>query len=418
MSNEQEPVRCDTRAAGCDNPHVTESPWAKLRQMTLVVLPPIVAILGALWIGYGSVTQGELVDISVYREAASTILAGGSPYATGDFWPWVYPPAGVFLALLAAVGPTVHVAETLWVVVSLAALARTFWLLVAQAWPKLSRGATFRRTCWLFAVACVLEPTYHVLSLGQVGLILLWLTVEGLCGVTLRPARSVLVGVAISIKLTPALVLVALAGAGRWRAVAWVVVGFVAATTVAALVFPATARGYIDGGWRLAEEANHLLDAQNHSLPNIAAMLGLPRLVGLAVAVVLGVFGTATAVVLWRSGDELAGTAAILVAILLASPVSWTHHWVAAYPALVVLLRDLKTRRMTAAPLLLLSVLAMFVWFDRIGDSGVHILRPGDQWPWWNTLQREWWLIWGLLFLFWVQAPNWRRWHVVHRAER
>lgn len=386
--------------------------------MTGIVLPPIVAVLGALWVGYGSVTQGELVDISVYREAAATILEGGSPYATGDFWPWVYPPAAVFLALLAAVGPSVHFAETLWVVVSLSALARTGWLLVAQGWPNLNRGGTFRRTCWLFAVACALEPTYHLLSLGQVGFILLWLTVEGLCGVTKRPARAVLVGVAISIKLTPALVLLALAAAGRWRAVAWVLVGIVAATSIAALAFPATARGYLEGGWRLAEEANHLLDAQNHSLPNIAAMLGLPRLVGLAVAVALGAFGTATAVVLWRTGDELAGTAAILVAILLASPVSWTHHWIAAYPALVVLLRDLKTRRLTAAPLLFLSVLAMFFWFDRIGDSGIHILRPGDQWPWWGLLQREWWLIWGLLFLIWALTPAWGRWRDVHGAER
>ena len=98
-------------------------------------------------------------------------------------------------------------------------------MLVRQAWPALERERVLQRSCGLFAVVCLLEPTLITLSFGQVGLVLLWLTVEGLDGQSRNGRRAVLIGVATAIKLTPAVVLLALIAARRWQAVVWAVVG-------------------------------------------------------------------------------------------------------------------------------------------------------------------------------------------------
>ena len=51
-------------------------------------------------------------------------------------------------------------------------------------------------TCWMFAGACLLQPTLITLSFGQVGLVLMWLTVEGLKGQPDSTRRTWLVGAA------------------------------------------------------------------------------------------------------------------------------------------------------------------------------------------------------------------------------
>ena len=62
-----------------------------------------------------------------------------------------------------------------------------------------------------------------------------------------------------------------------------------------------------------------------------------PTLLWLAVAVpvALAVLGAAAAC--WRRGDPVLGVCLTAMAMLLASPVSWSHHWVWAVPVAVVL---------------------------------------------------------------------------------
>jgi alpha-1,2-mannosyltransferase len=316
--------------------------------------------------------------------------------------PFVYPPAAVFAMLLAAAGPSVHVAATIWAATSLAALARTTWILVACAWPALDRGATATRTCWVFAVACALEPTRIVLSFGQVGLLLLWLTVEGLGGQPSRTRRTWLVGVATAIKLTPSVVLLGLAAAGRWRSALCGVVGAVAAFAAAAVVSPEAVRDYLGGAWRLARDVNDAPDVLNHSLIGASTLLGLPGWIGLLLATAALVAGVTTTALLWRRGDELAGIATVLVTGLLASPVSWGHHWVAAYPALVLVLRELGARRRSATALLATALLGMLVGTETFALRGGDLLAPGG---FWSTTLQEWYLAWGVGFLCWVAVP-------------
>jgi alpha-1,2-mannosyltransferase len=57
----------------------------------------------------------------------------------------------------------------------------------------------------------------------------------------------------------------------------------------------------------------------------------------LAIALVVGLAGIALAVLASRRGDEALGFSLCALTGLLVSPVSWTHHWTLAVPALLLL---------------------------------------------------------------------------------
>ena len=377
------------------------------------VLPPVTAVVAAVGVARWALTEGSLIDTAAFREAARAVVHGQSPYAISSVVPFVYPPAGVLATLPTLVGPNVRVAATVWLGLSLVALARTVWLLVGLAWPALEPGRRRRRACWVLAAACLLEPTLITLSFGQVGLVLLWLTVEGLRGQPGRTVRPWLVGVAAAIKLTPAVVLVGLAAAGRWRSASWGAVGFVGACVAAAALAPAAVRDYVGGAWRLASDVNATPDALNHSLIGVVRLVGLPPWAGLVAAAAALVLGVALTARIWRDGDELAGLATVLVTGLLASPVSWGHHWVAVYPALVLLLREARAQRVAAVVLLSTAVVGMLLRFDDAGLDGSRVLPHGLTWA---LLQREWSVAWAVAFLCWAAATRTGRTAVVTRG--
>jgi alpha-1,2-mannosyltransferase len=159
----------------------------------------------------------------------------------------------------------------------------------------------------------------------------------------LQPDRrwsGVLLGLAAGVKLTPLvlvvlLLLVAPRAAGR-RAVlalaATVAVGFLAAP-----------------GWATSYWTDGLVDAGRVGPPALAhnqsvygALTRLldgrpPTLLWLAVAVPLSVAILLVGGRWWRRGDRALGTCLAAVAMLVASPISWSHHWVWAVPIALAL---------------------------------------------------------------------------------
>ena len=365
-----------------------------------------VAVLAAVAVAWWALAAGSLIDTAVFRSVAHAVLAGRSPYGVTTVVPFVYPPAGVLVTLPAAIGPNLRVAALVGVSLSLAALARTTWLLAVLAWPALDRGRLWQRTCWMFAGACLLQPTLITLSFGQVGLVLMWLTVEGLKGQPDSTRRTWLVGAAAAAKLTAAVVLVGLVAAGRWRAAVWGIVGLVATTVVAAAVTPVGVRDYVHGAWRWAQDVNATRDLLNHSLIGVTRLVGAPTWVGLVAAGLALLVGIAISALLWRRGDELAGLATVLITGLLASPVSWGHHWVAVYPALALLLRELRVRRATAVVLLSTGIAGMLLWVDEIAMPDSRVLQLDDVG---QLVQREWYLVWAVAFLGWTAVALVRR---------
>jgi alpha-1,2-mannosyltransferase len=351
-----------------------------MRSMLRDVAPYMAACFGgllALYLGVG----GSHIDREVFADAARLALEGSSPYG-----PYIYPPAGLALALLALLGPMV------WDVLSLAAWGYSAWLLVGAAWPERDARRRAEAAAWVFAVGTVLQPTLLTLAIGQVGLLLLALVLHGTLGRG-RP-RGLALGFAVAVKLTAAIVVLPLALARRWRDVRWAVAGGVASTALLSLAFPQSVTAYVGGAWRYAFEIGAQQTAQNHSLAGLVRNALLPTWAGTLLVLAVFAAGVAAATLAWRRGDALAGVAISLLAGLLVSPLSWTHHWVAAFPVLVLLVREL--RGWAARTLLAVGMAGMLLWIDVLG-------RVGQQQPTSATelVVMQWLPLWGLVVVVW-----------------
>jgi alpha-1,2-mannosyltransferase len=67
----------------------------------------------------------------------------------------------------------------------------------------------------------------------------------------------------------------------------------------------------------------------------------------IATAAIIGVVGITVAVIASRRGDEATGFSICAITGLLVSPISWTHHWALAVPAVFLLAVAAYRRRST-----------------------------------------------------------------------
>jgi alpha-1,2-mannosyltransferase len=209
---------------------------------------------------------------------------------------------------------------------------------------RLVRGALDRPAPgWLVAAltggAFALEPVWQNLVFGQVNAFLMLAVLVDL----LRHDRrwsGVLLGLASGVKLVPLVFVLLLVLVGRRATAGRAVLTFAGTLAVGFVMAP---------GWAATYWTDGLVDAGRIGPPSLAhnqsvygALTRLldgrpPTLVWLAVAVPLSVAVLLVARDLWRRGDPPLGTCLAAVAMLLASPISWSHHWVwAAVLALVL----------------------------------------------------------------------------------
>ncbi len=327
----------------------------------------------ALW-QWTSALSGtsDFQDTDVYWRAGRDVLAGHDPYATdGTRLPFTYPPFAALAFLpLAALSRTA--AQTTVVLLSLGALAAVLAVLARRL------GATSRERVLLvaFALACV--PVVRTVQQGQVNLVLLALVVLDVTVVP-RRWRGILTGVAAGIKIVPAVLVLVWVVSRDWSACARVAVAGAATVLVSALVVPDAARTYwlhllLDpnrsGGGRYAD---------NQSLTGVVARAlqddtppGWLTLPLQAMALVLAVLAARR---VWSlTGSHLAVAAVIGLGGLLASPVSWSHHWVWVVPAVAVGVRTPRTQ--AAWPLAVAALVPPLLIAQALP-------RP---WVWWHGI--------------------------------
>ena len=273
-----------------------------------------------------SLQIGELffLDLRVYRHAVATWWAGTSPYSAHDYvggLTFNYPPTALPLLTPFAIG-SVTAMGILLVVVGAAALVLVYrWLA-----PDLGVGALLL----IAGMTAQSEPFQATWIYGQVGVLLLVAIVGSVVVVRQEPVAGVLIGAATGLKISPLVVAVIPLVQRRWRAL----VSMAAALGVLALLATARVPGIL-GDW-----ASRLGDGlvvvrpidlhRNESWYGLLQALGGThfRVVWLAVAVLLLATGVATAVVRTRHHDVIGALAALTLAGVLASTVSWTHHWI------------------------------------------------------------------------------------------
>ena len=306
------------------------------------------------WLGGQAVTDG----IGLYSERHSGLWFTNTPFMAVLFAPMAELP--------------LTVARMAWQLASVAAFA---WA-CASALRLAGRRPTRTAVAAAVALGLLLEPVWHSLFLGQVNLFLLALVLADVQRASEGRRAGIGIGVAAAIKITPAVFIVLLLMAGRFKAAMTAAGAFVLCTAAAYLVNPAASRLYwLDTFYDTSRVGVPYISNQS---PHGAAarILGGVDQIGSwyqAVPLAIGVLGLAVAALWAHRDDWLAAAAVTGVTGLLVSPISWSHHWVWALPALLVLVRT--GDRALALGGFLLFLLAPPWWTPRDGgpdEYGFH----------------------------------------------
>jgi alpha-1,2-mannosyltransferase len=369
---------------------------AALGRGVAVCMPPIVV---GLWMAATTFPGGTLtpwrphmVDLDVYRSAGTALLQGGDFYALPGPLPFIYPPFAALLAVPLTVLPSAAV-EIGWTVASVLALLAMLYRLGLKGW-RLSLVGTVS--------VYFVDPISETLGFGQPGIFLMALVVLDLVpGPAVLPRRilppGVLTAISASVKLTPAIFVIYLIAVRRWRTALTAIVTGVVLTLGSLLVLPGPS---IDFWTRLATGdtglGQSLIYYTNQSvMADVVRILEPGRtsaLIGLGSAVAVALVGV-WAAMLWHRAGEI-GLAVTLCGIagVLASPVSWLHHFVWIVPLAVCLVGGDPSRRRVRLPIALVGWGWVFVgWVVAqlpITPAPLRRLPNGAdlelQWTWWQ----------------------------------
>ena len=312
-------------------------PWAGLAAMVFYAYG-----MAFIWGHY------RFLDLRVYMGAAHELLVGSDPYNfhfTSVKLYATYPPFALAVLSPLSLVP-LHLLVYLWAIANLACLGWLCKTALVEARVDAPAGllrqeglGRLRLACLLaFSCAITLQPVRADFGFGQVNIFLIAMVVADLLKMPSR-ARGALIGVASAIKFTP-LVFVLLLAIGRdWRAVKRSILAFIAATAAAWAVAPAASDRYFLHFASMEQRIGAPSYVSNQSLNGIFTRLGLGGFSSAgtwficSVAVVL--LAALVARRLVAPGRSLLPALLVMAtAGLLASPISWDHHWswVALFP--------------------------------------------------------------------------------------
>lgn len=313
----------------------------------------------------------NMVDLEVYRLAGQLLRTGGDPYALPGNLPFLYPPFAAWVAVPLSALPDTWV-QVGWILANIVAVLAIMYRLGLTGW-KLSLGAA--------AVIYFVEPVQQTFAFGQVGVFLVAFVLLDLApgprlsGSPRRLWPGWMTGVATAVKLTPGLFTVYLWVVGRRRDAIVSAVAFVAITVAAGIAAPTLSVRF----WgRLMHGETGLGDSiiyfTNQSVMGTGLrVLGLgtvSKLVSLLISAALAVLGVVAAVRWHRRGEEVFALCLVGVATLLASPVSWSHHFVWVLPLGLALL---------TGPRLLWLQLLTLIWVGWVvGAPFLRLPNGGD----------------------------------------
>jgi len=382
-------------AAGVRDAAEAERPsWRGRAADRLAALPPwAAAALGVLaWVaalaavaplvrGYltGPPDQ-RLVDLDVYRTSGLSVLRGQPLYTMltqpPQLLPFTYPPAAALFAAPLAVLPW-PTAQLAWIPFVYVPLAVVIWYAFA---PLLRRAGRLRPAAFaiVFAACAYLFPVRDEMRFGQVDLVLLALAVADCAAREPRWPRGALVGLATAIKLVPGVFVVYLWLSGRRRAALTAALVALAVTLGAWLLLPQDSVTYwtsavFDPG-RLGPNSGTSNQSLRGLLLRAFLPAGLPGVIWvMAAAVALAGFAAvrrlarpsrkpvaagaqiSPAAAGAQIGPAAAGGQISMEAIavtaligVLASPVSWIHHYVVVVLVIGAILADGRAPRRVA----------------------------------------------------------------------
>lgn len=336
----------------------------------------------------------EPVDLRVYR-------FGG--FIAAHVWPWyqahrgsplydwpgfhslkfTYTPFAALVFTAATVLP-LRLLEYASLAVNTVAMLLAVWVtLAAVGWPgggvstsqdrPADPSIARRAGLVLLAGAIVfwLEPVQRTLFLGQVELILMALVMWDLCQPDQRRWKGVGVGFASGIKLVPLIFVPYLLLTRKFRQAAVAAGTFAVTAAIGFAADPAdSTRWWLGGLFVKGSRTGFVGWEGNQSLLGLITRLtgsvaaGQRLWIWAAIAVVAT--GLTTAVLLDRAGHPAVAVLTCALTGVLASPISWDHHWIWVVPATVVAfgyaMRSRDASRVAAGGLAIVIAGVFFAW--------------------------------------------------------
>jgi alpha-1,2-mannosyltransferase len=306
------------------------------RTVAWVAVPLLVASLVWSWIRLGNYA----LDLDIYRLGVQTWLSGQDMYGTlpppmnGPVLPFIYPVFAAIVMIPLSVVPY-WVSLLLVFALSVAALTVVIFLTARVAWPAGGRQGAVSATMLAVPASLLIEPVSQTLAFGQINLLLMVMVAVDCLAPRTRWPRGLMIGLAAAIKLTPAGFVLFLLLRRDYRAVAVAAATGIVATGIGFLVAPTESARYWFGGPAASVSGSTFFS--NETIQAILARQEVPEplftLIWLAGVVVV----LALAVPIIRRADRAIALAATAAVVLMASPTSWSHHWVFVVPALIAI---------------------------------------------------------------------------------
>lgn len=353
------------------------------------------------------------IDVDVYRMGARAWLDGQPLYTDGALFhtaggldlPFTYPPlaAVVFCPLAWLPLPAASAAIT-GATLALLIAAMTLVLTGLDVWPRsvIVPGAAWVRRSWLAAAivapaAVWFEPIRSNFGFGQINVVLMALVLADCVPRRLPWPRGLLLGVAVALKLTPAVFVLYFLLRRDGRAVLMTVASFLAATLLGFLLAWHDSWQYWTDTVRNTDRIGGAALNTNQNLAGALARLSLDEhqrflLWAVGAVTVLLVTVWATRRVL-KAGEPLLALLCVALFGLVVSPVSWSHHWVWMLPATVVAGVVAYRRRMVGLAVLSAAGLALMLF------SPISLL-PEHQ----ETAAAWWRQLFGMSYVWWALA--------------
>lgn len=380
-----------------------------VRRGTTIAGLALLPLLAALYVGGTQIPGGGLwpwhpgmIDLEVYRRTGALVLSGGDFFGAEGL-PWIYPPFAALLTVPFA-WVSFEVAAVTWLALSVAALAAVLYRLGFTEW-RLSLATTL--------VVLFVEPVRETLGFGQLAIFLVAAAVlDSMPGPRVFKRRLLpegwLTGVATAVKLTPAVVAAYNFFAGRRKPGLVAFFSFVAATALGFALLP-TASLYYWTKLAMGDTGMNsgIVYATNQSIMGVwTRMLGYTGRGGLLLSALVVVLGIAAAVAVHRRGEIPLAICLAGVTSLLASPISWSHHYVWIVPLGIVLwqARDLPGwYRWFGLGYVAWGVVAPFKWLPRGDDIELS-------YSWWQQLVDNIGVVAGVGLLVGAVVISWGSW--------
>ena len=371
---------------------------------------PLVVVVLPVWVMLANWGKQGL-DFSVYWFGGAILNSAGSlpsdlygptvAFAGGPQLPFTYPPfAALVFSLLARLPQpaalmlfnVAGVAIGAWV----AATIVRYWTAKSHLGSALASGRSRWIAAALFLAVLLLGPWRETLAFGQINILLMGLMAIDLLGGAAKRrgfrGSGFLVGIAAGIKLTPLVFGLYFLMRKDWRGLANMSLGFAGTVLLGWLLRPAESLRF----WlEILPDTSRIGGAgyvDNLSIKGALLHFGVPHdsvtvpwlALSLAVVVLAAFLIRAAS----AQGARVVAMSTTALAMLLISPVSWSHHWVwmaVVLPAFAWSIKETprryKAQRVVMGAVLAVSTLVFFYSPKTIGTAlgaaNLDIQTPG-----------------------------------------